>query len=390
MNHGRTVLGCERLLEEEFGLIEGRRVGLITNHSGVDSRLRATADHLHRANGVELVGLFGPEHGIRGDAADGEKLGGGRDGRTGVMVHSLYGQSRQPTPEMLEGVEVMLIDIQDVGARFYTYLYTMSLAMAACAGRGIPFVVLDRPNPLGGGVLEGNILDPAFASFVGKYPIPVRYGMSMGEMARFFNGEYGIGAELKVVWLRGWRVEGGWGETGLPWVPPSPNIPSADTAEVYPGMCFFEGTNVAEGRGTPKPFEQVGAPYIEGHVLADALNALELPGVLFRPVYFQPSAAKYAGQVCQGVQVHVVDRRVFRPLRAGLEAVAMVRKLWPDEFAWRVPQGGIHNFDLLAGTDQVRLALDRGVPVAELEEGWAEGLRAFGRRREPYLLYSRD
>jgi uncharacterized protein YbbC (DUF1343 family) len=385
-----TLLGADRLLAEAYHLVEGRRLGLITNHSGVDARLRPTADLLHRAAGAELVALFGPEHGIRGDAADGEKVGDARDPRTGVPVHSLYGQTRQPTAGMLAGVEVMLFDIQDVGARFYTYLYTMSLAMEACGGRGIPFVVLDRPNPLGGAVLEGNILAPAFASFVGRYPIPIRYGMSIGELARFFNGEYGIGVELEVVELRGWQVDGGWPETGLPWVPPSPNMPAAETAQVYPGMCFFEGTNVSEGRGTPKPFEQVGAPYIEGQLLADRLNALELPGALFRPVYFQPSASKYAGQVCQGVQLHVLDRRVFRPVRAGLEAVAMVRRLWPGEFAWRVPQGGIHNFDLLAGTDQLRLALDRGVPVAELEEGWAEGLRAFRRQCGPYLRYRRD
>ena len=390
MSAAGIFLGTERLLEEQFPLIAGRRLGLITNHSGTDGRLRATADRLHQAAGMQAVALYGPEHGIRGDAADGEQVGGGRDPRTGVPVHSLYGQTRQPTTEMLEGVEVMLFDIQDVGVRFYTYLYTMSLAMEACAARGIPFVVLDRPNPLGGAVLEGNILDPAFASFVGKYPLPVRYGMSVGELARFFNGEFGIGVELQVVGLRGWQVSGGWPETGLPWVPPSPNMPAVATAEVDPGMCFFEGTNVSEGRGTPKPFEQVGAPYIEGHRLADQLNARELPGALFRPVYFQPSASKYAGQVCQGVQVHVLDRKVFRPVRVGLEAVAMVRRLWPDQFAWRVPQGGIHNFDLLAGTDQLRLALDRGESAAELEAAWEPGLRAFDHQRQPYLLYARD
>lgn len=385
-----TLLGADRLLDEALPLIQGRRLGLITNHSGTDRRLRATADRLHQAAGTELVALFGPEHGIRGDAADGAPVGGGRDPRTGVAVHSLYGQTRQPNPEMLEGIEVMLFDIQDVGVRFYTYLYTMSLAMEACAARGIPFVVLDRPNPLGGTVLEGNILDPAFASFVGKYPIPVRYGMSVGELARLFNGEFGIGVELEVVELRGWQVAGGWPETALPWVPPSPNMPAVATAEVYPGMCFFEGTNVSEGRGTQKPFEQVGAPYIEAHRLADALNALELPGAGFRPACFQPAAAKYAGEVCQGVQVHVLDRTCFRALRVGLEAVAMVRRLWPQAFAWRVPPGGIHNFDMLAGTDQLRLALDRGESVAELEAGWAPGLQAFRRQCEPYLLYPRD
>jgi uncharacterized protein YbbC (DUF1343 family) len=384
----RVTLGCERLLTTAADKIRGRRVGLITNHSGVDARLMATADQLHRSDLCQLVALYGPEHGIRGAAQDGEKIETCADPRTGVPAYSLYGATREPDPAMLESVELMLFDLQDVGARFYTYLYTMSLAMAACAKAGIPFLVLDRPNPIGAEAIAGNLLDPDFASFVGLYPIPVRYGLTIGEIARLFNAEYGLGAELDVVWMEGWRRAAFWEDTGLPWVPPSPNMPGPETAVVYPGTCFFEGTNISEGRGTAKPFEQLGAPFIDGARLADALNEQTLPGVVFRPVFFQPAASKYAGEVCQGVQLHVLDRTVFEPLSTGFTALATVRRLYPQDFAWRVPQGGIHNFDRLAGTDQIRLALDRGVSVAELVASWTEELQTFAEIRHRYLAYT--
>ena len=259
----RVVLGCERLLAAG-GLIRDRRVGLITNHSGVDAHLQSTADRLHQSDLCTLVALYGPEHGIRGAAQDGEHIAHSTDHRTGVPTYSLYGQVRAPDAAMLADVELMLFDIQDVGARFYTYLYTMSLSMAACAQAGIPFLVLDRPNPIGGQAVAGNCLDPAFASFVGQYPIPVRYGLTIGELARLFNEEYGIGADLHIVPMEGWQRSFYWEDTGLPWVPPSPNMPSPETAVIYPGTCFFEGTNVSEGRGTAKPFEQFGAPFIDG------------------------------------------------------------------------------------------------------------------------------
>jgi uncharacterized protein YbbC (DUF1343 family) len=383
----RVTLGNERLLGETFSLIAGKRLGLITNPSGVDAWLRPTADQLHQAQNVELVALFGPEHGIRGYAADGATVDAVRDQRTGVLAHSLYGARRQPDEAMLRSLDALVFDIQDVGVRFYTYLYTMSLSMAACAHYGLQFIVLDRPNPIGGIAVEGNVLDPAFASFVGLYPIPIRYGMSLGELARLFNEVFSIGVELHVVEMRGWRRLTYWEETGLPWLPPSPNMPTVDTAVVYPGMCYFEGTNISEGRGTTKPFEQVGAPFIEAERLADRLNALELPGALFRPVYFQPSASKYAGHTCQGVQVHVLNRQILQPVRTGLETLATIKKLWPGEFAWHIPQGGIHNFDRLAGTDQLRLALDAGTPVDEILAGWEEDLQQFKNLRENYLLY---
>ena len=387
MLSARVILGSERLFAEDFHLIRGQRVGLITNHSGVNHLLQPTADLLHAAADCELVALFGPEHGIRGDAADGVKVGTSRDPQTGVPAYSLYGETRQPDESMLADVDVMLFDIQDVGVRFYTYLYTMSMSMEACAERNLPFVLLDRPNPIGGEIVSGNLLDPKFASFVGRYPIPIRYGMTIGEIARLFNDAFAIGVDLHVIPLQGWRRSARWEETGLPWVPPSPNMPSVDTAVVYPGTCFFEGTNLSEGRGTPKPFEQIGAPFVDGPRLAAHLNILELPGVIFRPVYFQPTSSKHIGQICQGVQLHVVDHSAFQAVRTGFELLGAVRQLWPDQFAWHIPGGGIHNFDRLAGTDRIRLALDTGVPTAELVAGWEEELRKFRALRRDYLLY---
>ncbi len=384
----RVQLGCELLFSSAAHTIRGRRVGLITNHSGVDSQLRATADKLHQSQLCELVALYGPEHGIRGAAQDGEKVDNAADPRTGVPVYSLYGQTREPDPTMLEGVELMLFDIQDVGARFYTYLYTMSRSMAACAKADIPFLVLDRPNPIGGIEIAGNLLDPNFASFVGLYPIPVRYGLTIGEIARLFNQEYALGAELGVVAMEGWQRSAYWRDTGLPWVPPSPNMPSPETAVVYPGTCFFEGTNLSEGRGTAKPFEQFGAPFVDGAQLAGTLGDLDLPGVSFRPVYFQPSASKYAGEICQGVQVHVLDHATFDPIRTGFEALAAVHRLYPSEFSWHIPQGGIHNFDHLAGTDLIRGALDQNIPSAELFACWDEQLQSFAETRRRYLAYA--
>ena len=383
----RVVLGSERLFDAESEQIRGRRVGLITNHSGVDSQLRATADKLHQSGLCELVALYGPEHGIRGAAQDGEHVANSTDPRTGVPVYSLYGQTREPDPAMLEGVELMLFEIQDVGARFYTYLYTMTQSIAVCAKAKIPFLVLDRPNPIGGLNLAGNLLDPAFASFVGRYPIPVRYGLSIGEIARLFNEQYALGAELDLIEMEGWQRSFHWEDTGLPWVPPSPNMPSPETALVYPGTCFFEGTNLSEGRGTAKPFEQFGAPFIDGPRLADALNGQSLPGVGFRPTYFLPTASKYAGESCQGVQIHILDRTLFEPLSTAFTAIETVRRLHADHFAWRVPQDGIHNFDLLAGTDQIRLALDRGASTAELLATWAADREPFAALRRRFLIY---
>ena len=380
-------LGCERLFDDAAHLIDGHRVGLITNHSGVDRTLTATADRLHAYPHSQLVALFGPELGIRGAAQDGEKVGTFRDPQTGVAAHSLYGDTRQPDSQMLDGIDLMLFDIQDVGVRFYTYLYTMSMSMEACAKRDIPFAVLDRPNPIGGHICSGNMLDSNFASFVGRYPIPIRYGLTIGELAQLFNSAFDIGVELHVVEMQSWKRDQYWDDTGLPWVPPSPNMPTLDTAIVYPGTCFFEGTNISEGRGTTRPFEQFGAPFVDGHHLADQLNEMQLPGTIFRPVYFQPSAGKHAGNICQGVQIHVTQRSVFDPLRTGFAALIAVRKQSECDFAWRTPAGGIHNFDRLAGSSDLRHTIDSGCDVDELLGAWQADLVEFETLRQRHVLY---
>ncbi len=377
-------LGNEVLLEERFGLVRGRRVGLITNPSGVNARLEATADVLLRS-GVRLTALFGPEHGARGEQAAGAPVASSRDGRADIPVHSLYGETRRPTPEMLSGIDAMLFDVQDVGARFYTYVATMVHALEACAEQGVPFVVLDRPNPIGG-AMEGNLLDPAFASFVGPGPILLRHGMTAGELARLFNAEFNLGADLTVVPTRGWRRTMFYDETGLLWVPPSPNMPTMETTVVYPGMCLMEGTAVSEGRGTTKPFEQVGAPGIDGRQLARHLNERGIPGAIFRPVTFEPFTGKQSGQACEGVQVHVTDRRIYPAVRAGLEALAAVRDLFPGVLAWRNVDG-VYPFDRLMGTDRVRQALDAGAGAEEIVANFEPDIQGFAERRGPYLLY---
>ena len=379
-------LGCERLLREELDLVRGRRVGLITNHSGIDSQLRATADNLHAHADIDLRFLLGPEHGIRGDAEDGVRVEDGVDTQTQVPAVSLYGKRRQPSPDELGQIEVLLFDIQDVGVRFYTYLYTMSLGMEACAAAGVPFVVLDRPNPIGGLMVEGNLLESAFASFVGLYPIPIRYGLTIGELAHLFNVEFEIGADLHVVNLDGWNRSMRWHDTGLPWVAPSPNMPSLETAAVYPGMCFFEGTNVSEGRGTTRPFEQVGAPFVDGFAVAEALEARQIPGAGWRPVSFRPAFSKHIDHVCRGVQLHVMDEEAFELVRAGFEALSTIRRLSSD-FEWRANHEGIHNFDKLAGSDRVRQAIDDGIDVVDLMEEWARERRPFEDIRQRYLRY---
>jgi uncharacterized protein YbbC (DUF1343 family) len=383
-----VVLGNERLLQGEYvSLVRGRRVGLVTNHSGVNRRLQATTDVLHACSECQLVALFGPEHGVRGDAADGVLVASGTDARTGVPVHSLYDSGQQPDAHMLRGIDVVVFDIQDVGARFYTYLYTMSLCMQACARPGIPFVVLDRPNPLGGLCLAGNVLDPAFASFVGLHPIPVQYGMTSGELAMLFNQEYGLGADLAVVPMAGWGRAQQWDDCGLTWVAPSPNMPTPNTARVYPGTCFLEGTNLSEGRGTTLPFEQIGAPYVDGHALADHLGGLGLPGVLFRPAFFRPAFGKHQDAACQGVQIHVTAPRQYQAVRTGFEILAAARRLWPARFAWRTDAEGKFSFDRLAGTDAVRRQLDAGILVDELLAEWEGQQAAFRQVRGRYLLY---
>lgn len=357
-------------------------MGLITNPTGVHSNLTSTVDLLHRHPQVHLVALFGPEHGVRGEVQDGISIPSTTDPATGLPVYSLYGETRRPTPAMLQGLEALVFDLQDVGVRFYTYLTTLALAMEAAAEQGLSFVVLDRPNPITGVRVEGPLLDLRFRSFIGYLPIPLRHGLTLGELAIWFNRFGGIGVDLTVVPLQGWSRTMWFDQTGLPWIPPSPNMPTLETATVYPGTCLFEGTNLSEGRGTPRPFEWLGAPWLDGAAWAAAFNARNLPGVRCRPIHFIPTFSKYAGERCGGVQVHVCDRDRFEAVRTGLHLLETARAQAPDRFAWEAS-----HFDRLMGTDRVRQALDAGQPMDELVAEWTAEQRAWMEEARSCWLY---
>jgi uncharacterized protein YbbC (DUF1343 family) len=404
----RVKTGLEVLLEKRLDLVKGKRVGLITNPTGTDAELRSTID-LFRANpDIDLVALYGPEHGVRGDAQAGEYVPFYYDETSKLPVFSLYGQSFKPEPGMLKnideymrthdtqkaskvaegapvrGVDVLVFDIQDAGTRVYTYIATMATAMQAAAEAGIDFVVLDRPDPINGADMEGAVLEyPAFSSFIGLYPVPLRFGMTIGELALLFNDKFlNPKARLTVVPMEGWKRSMWFDETGLPWVIPSPNLPTLDSAAVYPGLVALEGTNISEGRGTTRPFEFFGAPWIDGNALAARLNALGLAGVRFREAWFTPWFSKFQGELCGGCQIHVTDRSAFRSVAAILHIIKTVRGMYPDKFAFHAEY-----FDKVMGTDAVRKALEAGADVAAIVAGWQPGQDAFAALRKPYLLY---
>lgn len=386
--------GLDALLAARGGPLRGRAVGLVCNPTAVDARLRHAADLLHALPGVRLRALFGPEHGVRGDAQYMAAVGGERDPRTGLPVHSLYGAtaaSLAPTPEQLAGLDALCFDIQDVGSRYYTYQATMMLCMEAAARAGLSFVVLDRPNPIGGLAVEGPALRPGFESFCGLHDLAPRHGMTVGELARLFRVERGLDLDLTVVPCEGWRRGVGAREAGLPWVFPSPNMPTPETALVYPGMCLLEGTNLSEGRGTTRPFELFGAPWLDAHRLAADLAAERLPGVAFRPASFVPTWDKHAGVRCHGVELHVRDAAAFRPFLTGVACVLHARAQAPGEFRWRTEPyefiEGVPAFDLLCGSDRERRGIEAGLGLRELARAWAPEARAFARRRRPHLCY---
>jgi uncharacterized protein YbbC (DUF1343 family) len=395
MRRPRTVLsGLDVLVREKFAPLRGMKVGLVCNPTAVDRRLRHAADLFHEAKGVTLAALFGPEHGVRGDAQYMAAVGEERDRKTGIPMHSLYGdspESLKPAPDRLEGLDALVFDVQDVGSRYYTYQATMMLCMEAADAAGIGFVVLDRPNPIGGADVEGPALRPGFESFCGLHDLAPRHGMTVGELALLFRGERRLHLDLTIVECAGWRRRLAWEETGLPWVTPSPNMPTPATALVYPGMCLLEGTNLSEARGTTRPFEWFGAPWLDGERLAAALAAERLPGVLFRPVSFVPTWDKHAGTRCHGVELHVADREAFRPVRTGIACVALARAQHPERFAWRTEPyefvSGIPAFDLLCGSAREREAIERGASAKELARAWAPEERGFSRRRSQFLLY---
>jgi uncharacterized protein YbbC (DUF1343 family) len=385
-----VLLGVDRLGDGLPKVLVGKRVGLITNHTGHNRQRTPTIDLLAARKDMKLVALFAPEHGIRGVATG--SINFETDEKTGLPVHSLFGETQKPTPAMLENVDALVFDIQDVGVRQYTYLSTMALAMQAAAEKKIPIVILDRPNPIGGTIVEGNIREKGIESFVGLYPIASRHGLTAGELAGLYNKEFGIGADLHVVKLDGWKRDTWLDKTDLPWTKPSPNLPRFEGVIHYPGTVFFEGTNVSEGRGTDFPFEQVGAPWLRAGEVADSMNARHLPGVTFSAVEYPvlPTGRKFPGQTIKGVRLTVTDRGTYRPVATSMRLIELIRRLHPNDFQWRGSRSadGRENFSLdrLTGSTRVRAAIENGTLETLLAE-WDKDAERFRAMRKPYLLY---
>jgi uncharacterized protein YbbC (DUF1343 family) len=383
-------LGSDALLASSR--LNGKRVGVVCNHASLDRGFVHIVDRLAAADHLTLAAIFGPQHGFRSDVQDNmiETPHASDPGRR-VPIYSLYSETREPTAEMLRGIDVLVIDLQDVGARIYTYIYTMANCMRACARLGIPVIVCDRPNPIGGTDVEGARLAPGFESFVGQFPIPMRHGMTIGELARLFNGAFGIGAPLEVVAMEGWQRDMYADRTDLPWVMPSPNMPTLDTAIVYPGTVLFEGMMLSEGRGTTRPFELVGAPWIEAERFARDMNALGLTGVHFRPAVFEPTFQKHAKQACGGCQIHITARHLFKPVLVGVALAGMFWRNNPSKFAWRQPPYEYEHdkvpIDILAGSDALRKQIEADVPAVDIAAEWRADEDAFRSLREQYLMY---
>ncbi|MFJ8165385.1 exo-beta-N-acetylmuramidase NamZ domain-containing protein [Streptomyces sp. NPDC096136] len=382
---GRVRTGFDRLAAGGYAELAGRRVGVVTNQTGITADARHLVDVMHADARVDLVAVFGPEHGFRGTAQAGGSEGAGRDPATGLPVYDAYGRSGRQLADLFTaaGIDTLVFDLQDVGARFYTYVWTLYDCMRAAAAAGKEVVVLDRPNPVGGLRAAGPVLDRPYASFVGREPIALAHGMTVAELARLFHGEFlgGAGPRLRTVPMAGWRRGSFFGETGLPWVPPSPNVPTPDTALVYAGTCLFEGTTLSEGRGTTTPFELVGAEGVDRR-WAEAANGLGLAGVWFREAWFTPAFSKHAGRVCGGIRLVVHDREAFDPVRAGIGLLVTARRAWSG-FGWREDRW----IDRLTGSDRVRTLVDAGAGVEEIAGDWAAGLARFAAVREEYLLY---
>jgi uncharacterized protein YbbC (DUF1343 family) len=385
-----VLLGVDRLGDAFPAVLAGKRVGLITNHTGHDRQRTPTIDLLAARKDMKLVALFAPEHGIRGVATG--RINFETDEKTGLPVHSLFGETQKPTPAMLENIEALVFDIQDVGVRQYTYLSTMALAMQAAAEKKIPIVILDRPNPIGGVIVEGNIREKGIESFVGLYPIASRHGLTAGELAGLYNKEFGIGADLHVVKLDGWKRDAWLDRTDLPWTKPSPNLPRFEGVIHYPGTVFFEGTNVSEGRGTEFPFEQVGAPWLRASEVADSMNARHLPGVTFAAVEYPvlPTGRKFPGQTIKGVRLTVTDRATYRPVSTSMRLMDLIRRLHPNDFQWRSSRSadGRESFSLdrLTGSTRIRAAMESGTLETLLTQ-WEQDAERFREMRKPYLLY---
>ncbi len=382
--------GLLRLLRDP-GQLRKARIGLVCHPASVTPDLTPAADAL-RAAGIDLAALFGPQHGARGEKQDNMvESESSTDPSTGMQIYSLYGDVRQPTPKMLNGLDALVFDLQDVGARVYTFVWTMTLAMEACRDAGIRFVVLDRPNPIGGALREGPVLREGFESFVGLHPITLRHGLTVGEIARLANQRFGISCDLEVVPCEGWNREAWLDDTGLPYVLPSPNLPTLDSCTVYPGMALLEGTNLSEGRGTTRPFEIFGAPFLDARAVTNALEAMALPGVKFRACHFEPTFQKHAGELCGGAQLHVTDRAAFRPVRTAVAVLRAAKDLVPGEFAWRQPPYEYETermpIDILWGSDVLRKGLEAGHTAGEILAGAGDEVREFEETASEFLLY---
>jgi uncharacterized protein YbbC (DUF1343 family) len=387
-----TLTGLDRIESLWPRDLKAARVGLVAHPASINNRLNHAVEVLRRSKKIRLAALFGPQHGIHGQTQDNMvEWEGFRDPDTGLPVYSLYGKTRKPGPEMLADIDALVIDLQDVGSRYYTFIWTLDLCMQACAETGKAVVVLDRPNPVGGRITEGPVLDPEYASFVGLRPLPVRHGMTIGELGLYLRDRFYPGLDFTMVPMEGWKRTKWFDETGLPWVLPSPNMPTLDTALVYPGMCLLEATNISEGRGTTRPFEIFGAPFIHPETLLKMLREFKLPGVAFRPLHFLPTFQKHAGTVCGGAQIHVTDREQFKPFKTAVAILKAIHNTYPREFAWKQPPYEYEEvklpIDILAGTDRLRKDIEAWADLKDMEAWWKEEARAFEKTRKKYLIY---
>jgi len=376
-------------------LLKGARVGLVCNQASVDHDLNHSADILKSLEGVNLTALFGPQHGIRGDVQDNMvETPHAFDAETGLPVFSLYSETREPTEEMLKDVDIIVCDLQDVGCRIYTFVYTIANCMRAAKKSGKKVIVCDRPNPIGGASVEGNVLEAGFESFVGQFPLPTRHGMTACELSRMFREHWGIGCDLEILEMEGWTRDLWFDETDARWVMPSPNMPTLETATVFPGTVHLEGTQLSEGRGTTRPFEIVGAPYVNSSELARRLEGFGLPGVKFRATNFLPTFQKHAGSGCGGVQIHVLERKSFKPVLTGVAVVKACYELYGEHFRWKEPPYEYvfdkNPFEVISGSRSLREAIERGDSLDTIEESWRGRLSAFEVERAKFLIYKAD
>jgi uncharacterized protein YbbC (DUF1343 family) len=380
-------LGCERLFDAEYQVLwTGKRIGLITNYTGIDRQFRRTVDRMIE-HGAKVMRLFTAEHGFYGVAQAGVHIASETDRRTGIEIISLYGEEKSISAQNLTDIDLLIFEFQDVGVRFYTYISTMFRVMKKASELGIPLLILDRPNPIGGISVEGPGIVNHYLSFVGEYNIPIRHGLTLGELSLLYKDETGLSLDVTILPVEGWSREQQFPDTGLQWVPPSPNMPTFSTAQVYPGTAFFEGTNLSEGRGTTLPFQWIGAPWIDGERLADRLNTLQHPGVVFRPVAFSPTFSKYQGERVEGVHVHILNDRQFRPTYLGLKMISEIMRIYPDHFKWTDPFKGRYFIDLIWGSPKYREDLEKGRQAEEIDQEWQEEAAVFEKRRSKYLLY---